>query len=124
MTVQIVEIAGQKMAVLPVDEYRKLVDAVEDQADIEAAVRAEKRREDGEEYIPFEMVDRIIAGESALRVWRQYRKMTLDQLAGMAGIRKSFLSDIETGKARGAPSLWRKFAEALSVSADDILPLD
>lgn len=124
MTVQIVEIAGQKMAMLPVNEYEQLLEAVEDQADIRAAVLATERREGGEEYLPSDMVDRIIAGVSALRVWRQHRKMTLAQLADQVGIRKSFLSDIETGKARGAPSLWRKFAEALDVSADDILPLD
>jgi ribosome-binding protein aMBF1 (putative translation factor) len=124
MTAQIVEISGQKMAVLPIDEYRMLLEAVEDHADVEAAVRAHIRREEGEEYIPSEMVDRIISGESALRVWRQHRGLTLEQLAIEVGIRKSFLSEIETGKARGAPALWRKFADALSVSADDILPLD
>ena len=124
MTVQIIEIAGQKMAMLPVDEYQQLLESVEVQADILAATRADARREGGEEYLPSEMVDRLIAGESALRVWRQSRKMTLDKLAREVGIRKSFLSEIETGKARGAPSLWRKFADALGVSADDILPLD
>jgi DNA-binding XRE family transcriptional regulator len=124
MTVQIVEIAGQKMAVLPIVEYQQLLDAVELQADVLAAVRAEERREAGEEYLPAEMVDRILGGESSLRVWRQHRKMTLEKLAVEVGIRKSFLSEIETGKARGAPALWRRLAEALNVSADDILPLD
>ena len=122
MSVQIVEIAGQKMAMLPVADYERLLDIVEDKADATAAADAERRRIEGEEYLPAEMVDRILAGESALRVWRKHRSLTLDQLASMAGIRKSFLSTIETGKARGAPTLWRALAEALNVSADDILP--
>ncbi len=122
MSVQIVEIAGQKMAMLPVADYERLLDIAEDKSDALAAADAERRRVEGEEYLPVELVDRIMAGESALRIWRKHRGMTLDQLAGKAGIRKAFLSTIETGKARGAPGLWRALAEALSVSADEILP--
>jgi DNA-binding XRE family transcriptional regulator len=124
MGAQIVEIAGQKMAVLPIDDYERLLEIVEDKADSVAAAVAEQRRLDGEEYLPAEMVDRIIDGESALRVWRNHRGLTLDQVAKAAGTSKAFLSEIENGKGRGSPSLWRKLAEALDVSADDILPLD
>jgi ribosome-binding protein aMBF1 (putative translation factor) len=124
MTVQIVEIAGQKMAMLPVADYERLLDLAEDKVDALAAMRAEQRRRDGEEYLPVEMVDRIMAGESALKVWRNHRGMSLEALGTATGVRKSFLSEIENGKARGAPSLWRKLAEALNVSADDILPAE
>ena len=124
MTAQIVEIAGRKMAVLPVEDYARLIDIVEDKADATAAEAAERRRIEGEEYLPAEMVDRILNGESALRVWRTYRRMTLDQLAAATGSRKSTLSLIENGKAQGKPALWRALAGALGVSADDILPED
>ncbi len=92
MSVQIVDIAGQKMAMLPMVDYERLIDIVEDKVDAAAAAAAEQRRSEGEEYLPSEMIDRILAGESALRVWRKHRGMTLDQLAGSVGIRKSFLS--------------------------------
>ena len=122
MTVQIVEIAGQKMAMLPVAEYERLVDIAEDKADALAAAEAEKRRLDGEEYLPAEMADRIMAGESPLRVWRQHRGMTQQTLAKAAGIGTSFMSQIENGVRKGSPMVWRRLAEALNVSADDILP--
>ena len=124
MTVQIVEIAGQKMAMLPIDDYQKLLDIAEDRADVMAALAAEQRRAGGEEYLPAELVDRIISGESALRVWRQYRGMTAKALADRAGARMATISEIENGKAQGKPVLWRALAEALNVSIDDILPLD
>ena len=57
MSVQIVEIAGQKMAVLPVSDYQRLVDIVEDKSDILAAHQAEQRRLGGEEYLPAALVD-------------------------------------------------------------------
>jgi len=124
MTAQIVEIAGQKMAMLPIADYERLLDLAEDKADILAAMQAEQRRRDGEEYLPAEMLDRILAGESALRVWRKHRGMTLREVATATAVGQSFLSQIENGKKRGTPVLWRKLAAALNVSADDILPLD
>lgn len=122
MTIQFVEIAGQKMAMMPIAEYEKLVDLAEERADIAAAADAALRREADEEYLPSAMVDRLLAGENALRVWRRHRGMTLDALAAKAGTGKSHLSEIENGKAQGRPALWRALAEALAVTADDILP--
>ena len=124
MTVQIVEIAGQKMAVLPVADYERLVELAEDTADALAAAAAEARRHGGEEYLPSAMVDSLLAGESALRIWRKHRGMTLADLSGATGISLNFLSDIERGKRRGSPAHWRSFASALQVSTDDILPQD
>ncbi len=124
MTVQIIEIAGQKMAMLPIDDYQRLLDVAEDREDVLDAMAAEKRRIEGEEYLPAEMVDRILNGESALKIWRKYRGMTLDQLAAKAETKQSMLSMIETGQRRGSPVLWRALADAMGVSVDDILPFD
>ena len=124
MTVQIVDIAGQKMAMLPLADYERLLDLAEDTTDASAAAAAEKRRLAGEEYLPAAMVDRLLAGENPLKVWRKHRGLTLARLGAAAGISTSFLSEIENGKRRGAPALWRRLAEALRVSADDILPED
>lgn len=124
MGAQIVEIAGQKMAMLPIADYERLLDLAEDKFDFHAAAVAEKRRGEGEEYVPASIVDRIIAGENAMRVWRQYRGLTLQQLGDMVGVGQTHLSQMETGSRRGAPRLWRKIAGALQVSTDDILPDD
>ena len=122
MGAQIIEIAGQKMAMLPIADYERLLDLAEDRADLLAAERAEARRLAGEEYVPAELVNRILNGESALRVWRQYRGLTLEQLAKSAGLGISYLSDLERGKRQGKGTLWRRLADALNVSVDDILP--
>ena len=122
MGAQIVEIAGQKMAMLPIADYERLLDLVEDKSDALAAARAEQRRAEGEEYVPADLVNRIMAGESALRAWRRYRGLTLQQLSGKVGVGGTHLSQMETGHRRGAPILWRRLAEALNVSTDDILP--
>ena len=123
MTVQFVVIAGQKMAILPVADYDRLVDIAEDKADALAAVKAERRRADGEEYLPAAMLDRIMAGESALRVWRKHHAMTLEQLHDTTGISKPYLSDLENARRQGKPAIWRTLATALGTAVDDILPI-
>lgn len=124
MSIQVIELAGKKLAVLPMEEYRELLEAVEEQADIAAAIRAEKRREDGEEYLPSVMVNRLIDGENALRVWREHREMSLTHLASISGVNKAMVSQLENNKAFGRPATWRALADALKVTVDDILPLD
>ena len=124
MTAQIVEIAGQKMAMLPIADYERLLGLAEDQADVAAAERAEQRRLAGEEYVPFELVNAIINGANALREWRKYRGFTQEQLAAIAKVRKTTVSEIENGRTQGKPSTWRALAEALDVTVDDILPID
>ncbi len=124
MTAQIVEIAGQKIAMLPAVEYQLLIEQAEELADIAAADRAETRRSAGEEYVPFELVKSIIDGENALRAWRQFRGLNQAELAEKAGVRHPTISELENGKAQGKPTTWRALADALDVTVDDILPLD
>ena len=124
MTVQFVEIAGQRIAMLPVADYERLVEMAEDRSDEEAAARAERRREAGEEYVPIELADRIIAGESALKVWRTYRGMSQQALSDASGVRQSRISELESSTAPGTPAAWRALADALRVSVDDVLPID
>ena len=122
MGAQIVEIAGEKMAVLPVADYERLLERAEDKVDIVAAQGAEERRLAGEEYVPAEMVDRILDGENPLRVWRQYRTFSLKQLAEKSGVGLSYISELERGLKNGPGRVWAKLARALNVAVEDILP--
>jgi len=124
MTVQIIEVAGNRMAVLPEHEYRQLLDMAEDQEDRNAALDAERRRLSGEEYIPAAVVDSLIAGESPLRVWRQYRGLTQTELAAKISMSKMTISTMEKGARPGSLKVWRALSEALGVSLEDILPED
>ncbi|WP_375397423.1 helix-turn-helix transcriptional regulator [uncultured Sphingomonas sp.] len=121
MTVQIVEISGQKMAILPVADYDRLIDIAEEKADAMAALAAEQRRQDGEEYLPSEMVDRLLAGENALKVWREYRGLSQTELGTAAGTGKMTISSIERGRSAGSAHVWRAIANELRVSIDDIM---
>lgn len=123
MTVQFVDIAGQKMAVLPVADYERLLDAAEDRADEAAASDAEQRRLSGETYLPIEAVDRILSGESALKLWREQRGFSQSELGSAIGSDAVAISRLELGRRRGPMKTWRDLADALGVRIDDIIPV-
>ncbi|HEY5721598.1 MAG TPA: hypothetical protein VIT45_04680 [Allosphingosinicella sp.] len=49
---------------LPLADHERLLDIAEAEADALAAADAERRRLEGEEYFPAEVVDRMLAGEN------------------------------------------------------------
>ena len=124
MGAQFLEVGGTKFAVLPAEDYQRLLEIAEDREDIAEAIDAERRRKEGMEYLPASMVDRILDGENALRVWREYRGVSISELAEKAGYGYSMISKIETGARQGTVAFWNAIATALKVTPDDIMPID
>jgi DNA-binding XRE family transcriptional regulator len=115
-------IDGEDFVALSREAYDRLVEAAEDAADSAAIARFEQRLAAGEEeFVPSAMVDRILAGENLVRVWREHRGLTVSALAEMAGIAQPYLSQIETGKREGTLATMKKIAGALRVKLDDLV---
>ncbi len=115
-------IDGEDFVALSREAYERLVEAAEDAADSAAIARFEQRLAAGEEeFVPSTMVDRILAGENLVRVWREHRGLTVSALAEMAGIAQPYLSQIETGKREGTLQTMKKIAGALRVKLDDLV---
>lgn len=122
MSVQVIEKNGQiEWAVIPYPEYQKLLNAQEMLADIEAYDEAKARLQAGEELIPSQVVYALLDGENPIRVWREFRALTQQQLAGKAGISKPYLSQLESGKRRGTTAVLKRLALALDVSLEDLV---
>ena len=121
-TIQIIERNGKpEWAVLPYEEYLKLVEQaelLEDIHDFDEMNAAIKRGE--EELIPAEVVNAILDGKSPIKVWREYRGLTQQQLADGIGISKPYLSQLETGKRTGTAEVLSAIAEALNVSLEQV----
>jgi DNA-binding XRE family transcriptional regulator len=113
---------GERMAVIPLDEYERLVEAAEDVADLRAYDEAKRQLAAGKtELLPSGMVNRILAGENTLRAWREHRGLTVKQLADRAGISAPFVSQLETGRREGSVETMRRIAAALKISLDDLI---
>ena len=119
-SVQTIEKDGEpEYAVIPIEEYRRMVTALEDAADGAAIGRAWEEDAQGE-TVPGDVVNAILDGASPLRAWRLYRGLTLDVLAERIGVSKGYLSQIEKGRKPGTLGVFRRVAEALDVSIDDV----
>lgn len=115
-------IDGEPYVALARGRYEQFVELVEDAMDAAAVERFKERLAAGEEeFVPSEMLDRILSGENLVRVWREYRGLTVAALAEKAGITQPYLSQIETGKREGTLATMKKIAAALKVDLDDLV---
>ncbi len=106
-------------AVVPIEDYRRMVASLEDIEDIRAIDQALREDRAGDS-IPGEIVNAIIDGVTPLRAWRLYRKFTLVSLADRTGISRSYLSQIENGKKPGTLDIYRRLAVVLDVETEDL----
>jgi len=74
-----------------------------------------------QERVPVELVDRLLAGENPVKVWREYRDLSQRALADRAGLNFTYLSQIESGARKGPVATMKKLAEALRVDLDDLV---
>jgi len=123
MNVQIINKDGHpEWAVIPYDEYIRLKEEAEMLQDVADYDAAKEALEQGEELIPSAVTFAILDGENPIRVWRNFRALTQQELSDRAGISKPYLSQIETGKRTGTAEVLAAIANALEVTMDDVMP--
>lgn len=123
MSVQILNHHGQPaFAVMPMDEYERLLAALEDARDAATIEEFHRRLVAGEEEtFPAQVADRILAGENPVRVLRSYRGMTLREVAKACDVTDSHISQIEKGKRSMSIELLKRMAAVLRVDAELLL---
>ena len=120
---QIIEKNGRpEWAVLPYEEYRRLAELASETVDRQAYDHALQSLDAGEETLPANLVKALLDGTGhPLKTWREYRGKSQQQLAEEAGISKSYLSQIESGKRAGGVRVLHQLAKLLDVEIDDLV---
>jgi Helix-turn-helix domain len=118
MSVSYIEQDGERFALVPADVYERMLDALDDLDDIRVYDAAKAKPQ---EFIPAAVVDRLIAGENPIKVWREYRGHTAVALAGRAEIAPAYLSQLEHGHRKASQDVLRRMASALDVDVDDLI---
>ncbi|HEY1300593.1 MAG TPA: helix-turn-helix transcriptional regulator [Stellaceae bacterium] len=95
-------------------------DALEDMLEDAAATAAFHAAGD-QERVPIELVDRLLAGENPVKVWREHRGLSQRALAERVGLNFAYLSQIETGARCGTVATIKKLAEALGLEPSDLI---
>jgi ribosome-binding protein aMBF1 (putative translation factor) len=115
-----------EVAILPRAEYEALVakaaEAEEDAGTARVVARARKEIAAGTPLLPKTVADRIAAGESPVRVLREWRDVTQLHLSFKTNISQSHISDIENGRRTGTTTTLRAIASALDVPLDLLVP--
>lgn len=118
------DLGHEETVVIPRREYEALLKAADDLEELLAVTaydEAKRRLVAGEEErIPSAFADRLIGGESPIRVWRDYRGLSSKDLAAAAGLSTAYLSEIETGKKDGSVAALKAIADALKIDLDDL----
>jgi DNA-binding XRE family transcriptional regulator len=122
MKPQVIKKNGKpEYAVIPYDEYRRLVEDAEMLADVRDFDTARKALVAGdEELIPAEVVDRLLDGGNPVRVWREYRGLSAADLAKACSVTAAAISQIESGKRKSSVILLKKIARILKVDLDTL----
>ena len=96
MNLETVEKNSQKFVLVPIEEYNQLLADLEMLKDIRD-FRSVKVVD--EETFPAEVINRLILNaENPIKVYREHRGLTQQQLADRVGIQRAYLTEIETGE--------------------------
>lgn len=107
-------IDGETYVMVPEEDYEDLIDGI-------IAERIMARIRAGEETWPSELVYELAETDSRIRTYRNYRGMTMSELAEKAGISQPYLSEIEANKKTGSVDVLKRIAVALKVDLDDLV---
>jgi DNA-binding XRE family transcriptional regulator len=118
---QIIERNGKPAyALVPIDEWDRIVEMLEDVADLRACdeVLADPKHE----WVPFQVVQALVEGQNPIRVWREHRGLTPEQLAERMGSDPSAITQLEEGRAELDSHLLARLAAALGLEPEDLSP--
>ena len=111
-------------------DFDALLQAAEDAEDLVAlaAHDAEEARLGREaarlDYLTADEAERLLDGDSPVKVWRNKRKLSQRALAAAAGIQPGYLAEIETGKKPGSVDALHRLSAVLGVAMKDLMSRD
>ena len=107
---------GEKLAILPAEEYEDMRDALVHQRAM-ADYRAGRSG-----ALTLDEVQALLAAPTPLAFWRAKRGVTQVALAKAAGTTQPHVADLESGKHGGSLEVMARIAAALNVSVDSLVP--
>jgi ribosome-binding protein aMBF1 (putative translation factor) len=111
-------------------DFEALIQAAEDAEDLaalashdadEAQIGREAARRN---YLTVEEAERLLDGDSPVKVWREKRGLSQRALAKAAGMQPGYLGEIETGRKPGSVDALHRLSVVLGVAMPDLMTRD
>jgi ribosome-binding protein aMBF1 (putative translation factor) len=107
---------GKKAVILALEDYQKIQNQIEELEDIKSYIQ---HKEHPEDTLPFELVQNLLdSNNSKVKLFRQYRGLTISELAKKVGITESYLSQIENSRRKGTVDIYKKLANVLDIEME------
>jgi len=113
---------GVSHVVVPLDDWERLLNRLEDAEDRLALLAHESV--DERDLIPLDVAKAIAKGSSPLAAWRAHRGLTQKSLAKLAGVTQATVSQLEKGERQGTAKVLSRLASALDTNVDSLIPMD
>lgn len=115
--------SGDDLAVLSRKDYEALLERLSELEEDEADVALyDARKAEAGPALPAEISMRMLKGESLLKAIRNWRAMTQMQVEAKTGIAQGYLSDLESGRRKGADETLRKLAAVYDIPLEWLSP--
>jgi len=95
-------------AVIPWDEYQKLI-------------HKQVTSDEPDAWFPNEVVKANVRGDSLIKAWREYFKLTQAELAAKAGMKQSSLARLEKNTTSPRKSTLTKLAKAMGIEVEQLI---
>lgn len=115
----IIELNGQQFAMIPAEVYEEILERLDI---VEGALEQIISGEESEQY-PGQVIGRIVDGENPVRVFREYRNITKDQLAQAINATPAYITSVESDVSQASLSSLQAIAQALQINVDELMPL-
>ena len=95
-------------AVIPWNEYQEMI-------------RNQVESDESDVWFPNEVVKANVRGESLIKAWREYFKLTQAELAAKARMKQSALARLENSNAHPRKTTLTKLAKAMEIEVDQLI---
>ena len=101
----------------------KLIERLEDLEDIVAAKKIEAETSNEEnECFPIELIEKIRKeGQNRIKVYREYRKMTQEELAEKSRINLQMIQKLENGESSDILKAIKSISKTLKIDAEMLI---
>lgn len=121
MNAEIIEKDGRAWAMIPYEEYQSLIELAELAVDMTAQKPSPAPVQVGEKGLPAELRERLWCGESPVKIWREFRGLSPEHLAELAGVSPPFLAQLEAGRPTVRIDKLKRIAQVLDVHLENII---
>lgn len=123
--ISFITIKGEEFALVPMQKFEKFSQAMEeleDKRDIEEAKATLKKiAKDEEQFYPLEIVEKLCSGENAIKLFREYRNLSVNDLAQKINKSADYVRKLENGNRRGTVDVLKDIARALQIDCELLL---